>query len=263
MDIVLVPSTLNLTSRLSRLTPGGTGGAELLQTNTEWSYSIPPLNRDEFSFEGTLVDSTPPTLTTPLPNFGSLDSNRGCFVRQLPERDYENPALEVLFDAIDAESVVDLTLEVGTFENADDVITGINLGAGKGGGGAVGGVTIYNGLVPAVELFFTVTATNQNGLRTSGGCGFPESHAYDRSPPLARINPIATVSSHPTQIRALLVLFDEFGLSEVQELAVGRVRGQQGTDALPWQPFNTSLINTPPADNGNVMTRYSFGRVSG
>ncbi len=234
MDIILVPSTLTLTSRLFRLTSGGGGGTaeeELLQTNTEWNYSIPPLHRDEFAFQGALVDSTPPTLATPLPNFDNDPQNRGCFVRQLPG---ENPAFEVFFEALDRESIVNLTLMVGTFKNTYDVITEISLGAGKGGGMAGGGVTIYNELRPAVDLFFTISATNLNGLGASGGCRFVEGHFYDRSPPLARVNPIAEVSSHPTCVQALIVLFDEFGLArEGQELAVGRVRGREGADVLP------------------------------
>lgn len=251
MDVILVPSALNLTSRLFRLTTGGSGDPELLQTSVEWAYTIPPLNRDEFYYRGLLADDTPP-LYTPL---GIESADRDCYVRQLPGRAYDNPAFEVLFDVRDRESPLNLTLGVGTYEHSNDVLPSIELGGG-------GALTVYHDLIPARNLFFTITATNQNGLSSFASCSFVDGHFYDRSPSLGRVNPIGRVTSHPSMIQALVVLFDEVGLDGVQEVAIGRLRGVAGSDVLPWTPFNDSLINTPPGDEEDIMQSYSFGRVS-
>lgn len=249
MDIILVPSTLNLTSRLFRLTTGASSQPELLQTNTEWSYSIPPLHRDEFYYRGTLADQTPPSFTA-LSSFGPL-----CFVQQLPWRPHSNPAFEMLFDVRDRESVLNLSLSVGTSGHADDVFPSIEIGG-------TGAISIFHTLLPAINLFFTITATNQNGLQSFATCSLPRDHFYDRSPPLGRITPIRSVSSHPSMMRALIVLFDEFGFADVQEIAIGRLRGKSGSDVLAWTPFNATLIFTRPVHDGNIMDLYSFGRVS-
>ena len=247
MDVILAPSALNLTSQLFRLTAGGSGEPELLQTSVEWAYSIPPLNRDEFYYRGVLADVTPP-LYTPL-------GGRECVVRQVPGRAFNNPAFEILYEVYDRESLLNYSLSVGTYEYSDDVVGLVELGGN-------GGVTVYDDLIPAANLFFTVEATNQNGLSSFASCSFVGEHFYDRSPPLGRINPIGQVTSHASMIRALVVLFDEVRLSAVQEIAVGRLRGVAGSDVLSWTPFNTSLIYTPPGDGSDVMQLYSFGRVS-
>ena len=246
MDIVLVPSTLTLTSKLFRLRAGSSDQPELLQTNVEWEYSIPPLHRDEFYFQGSLSDTTPPV-------YVAVGSEEACFVRQLPGRLHDNPAFEILYDVSDGESMVFVTLGVGSYEHSNDVVPTVELGGN-------GGLTVFNGLLPAIRLYFTITATNLNGLQSFASCSL--SHFYDRSPPLARINPVGTVSSNPSAILALVVLFDEFGLLESQEVAIGRLPGRLGDDVLPWTPFNTSLISTPPAANGDILNLFSFGRVS-
>lgn len=251
MDIVLVPSSLTLTSQLFRHTTGSSAEPELLQTSVEWEYSIPPLHRDEFYFQGALQDFTPPVFF-PL---SVSDSPGACFVRQLPGRSHSNPAFELLFDVSDEQSMLSLTFGVGANEHSDDVVPSFRLGGN-------GGLTIYDVLLPEVQLTFTVTATNQNGVPSFASCSLPGGHFYDRSPPLGRINPVGAVSSHPDMIEALVVLFDEFGLTEVQEIAIGRLRGQGGDDILPWTPFNTSLIETRPVGSGeSLMDLYSFGRV--
>lgn len=256
MDVVLVPSSLTLTSRLFRLTTGGSGEADLLQTTVEWSYSIPPFNRNEFYYRGILTDNTPPLFVSSdaYDEGTALGGREGCYVRQLPGRSPDNPAFEILFNVVDRESLLNLTLSVGSYERFDDILPLTELGGN-------GGLTIFHSLLLAVSPTFTVTATNLNGLSSHTSCHLAEGRFYDRSPPLARINPVGSVSSHASKILALFVLFDEAGLEQVQEVAVGRLRGVAGDEVLPWTPFNTSLIDTPPSEE-DVMSLYSFGRVS-
>ena len=249
MDLVLAPSALTLTSQLVQLTGAGDfAGQEVLETQTLWRYSIPPLNRDEFYYDGTLSDVSPPQFV-PLPYAESNQSD--CFVRQLPGRQYSNPAFELEYEIMERESVVNMTYRVGDFLTGENVISGTELGGKR--------FVISAELLLGTELFFTVSATNQNGLRSLASCLLP---VYDHSPPTARINPIRPISSHPSMIKALVSLFDEAGFDDSLEIAVGTVPGEYGNDVLSWQPFDVAQINTPPAEDGDVMNLFSFPRVS-
>ena len=250
MDIVLVPSTVNLTTQLVRRQIGGSVSAgvasEVLESNVIWSYSIPPLQKDEFYYQGILKDATPPLFTAL--------TQSDCLVRQLPGRSHDNPAFEVLALAADPQGKPSLMLGVGTSPGFDDVLSYRDFQGDV--------VTLYQPLQPAVELFFTVIATNRNGVQSRASCVFLGGHYYDHSLPQARVTPIRTVSSNPSQVQVLLSLFDEYQLEEVQEVAVGTVPGSWGTDVQSWTPFNLSLIQTPPMDDGQVLHQFSFARVS-
>ena len=215
---------------------------------TLWEYSVPPLNRDEFYYEGRLADTTAP-LFIPLA-YASADQS-DCFMRQLPGRPYGNPAFELDFELAELESVVNITYRAGSFQNGANVILETELGGSR--------IAIPHNLLPAQEIVITVSATNANRLQALASCSLP---VYDRSPPMARINPIRAISSHPSKIRALVVLFDEFGFDSVQEIAVGTIPGESGSDVLPWQQFNTSQIDLPPDLAGDVLNLFSFSRVS-
>lgn len=256
MDIVLVPSTLNLTSELIRRTAGGLGAStdeeEVLQRETHWDYTIPPLNRDEFYYQGTLADETPP-IFTPLT---LVTDQSDCFVRQLPGRQYNHPAFEILFDVRDEESLLNLTLSVGTFSAGEDVLPAVEIEGRM--------LTVHSRLIPATNLVFTITSTNQNGLQSLATCSFLNEHFYDRSPPLVRINPVGAISSHPSTIQALVAVFDEVGLrAEGQEVAIGTVPGERGRDVMDWIPFNATLIDEQPALMSSILERFSYARVSG
>ena len=250
MDIVLVPSDFNLTTQLVQRTGAGRfAEQEVLESNTVWQYSIPPLNRDEFYYQGTLSDATPP-LFTPL----VYAPTRDCFVRQLPGRNHDNPAFEIEYEVVDQESVLNITYTIGTYLNGENLLGKTELGGRR--------LVVPNVLLPGEDLYFTIVARNLNDQESFASCMFPDGVYYDRSPPLARINPIRPISSHPSQIEALVVLFDEYGFSVPQEIAIGLVPGERGSDVMPWTQFAVNPINTPPNIVTDVMDLFSFGRVS-
>ncbi len=247
MDVVLAPTTLNLTTQLVQLTGAGEfADQEILEAEVLWEYSIPPLNRDEFYYEGKLEDTSAPTFS-PLPYANEFP----CFVRQLPWRSYTNPAFELEFEVSDPQGSVNTAYKFGSFVGGGDVIPETELGGRR--------VVIPHELLPISTLFLTLSATNPNGLESLATCQVP---VYDRSPPLARINPIRAVSSHPSRIKALVALFDEYGLQDFQEIAIGSVAGEYGYDVLPWTAFATAGIYSPPDLDGDVMNLFSFARVS-
>ena len=246
MDMVLSPSSLSLTSQLAQTTGAGEFTTEeILQTDTLWYYTIPSLNRDEFYYQGLLTDESPPQFT-PLPY-----ANSECYIRQLAVGDFYSPLFEIEFDVSEPQGLMSTAYQVGSATKTDDIIGNSELVGSR--------IVIPHQLIPASPIHVTVTATNLNGDRTLATCSVP---SYDRSPPLARISPIRAVSSHPSKILALFSLFDEFGLDTPLQVAIGTVPGEYGDDVMGWMNFNLSTITTPPPENGDVLNRFSFKRVS-
>ena len=249
MDIVLVPSEFNLTTQLVQRTGAGQfAEREVLQSDTIWQYSIPPLNSDEFYYQGALADATPPLFIS-LPYAPTAN----CYVRQLPGRSYNNPAFEIEFEAVDDQSTLNFSYSVGTYLNGENVLRRTEIGGKR--------LIVPHRLLPEEELYFTIVTRNLGNVESVANCLFPDGVHYDRSPPFARINPIRSVSSHPSQIEALVVLFDEYGFGAPQEIAIGLVPGERGSSVMPWTPFDVTLINSPPS-TGDVLDLFSFGRVS-
>ena len=247
MKVVLVPSTLTLLTQLVQRTGIGQFAAEeVLENEHVWEYSIPSLNRDEFYYKGILEDTSAPIIL-PL----NYSSGNQCFVRQLPGRMYANPAFELEYNLEDKQSLLDVSFRVGSFQEGADLIAERRIGGKR--------IVVPSSLVSGKRIIFTLLAVNQNSLQTLSTCSLP---AFDTSPPLARINPIKPFSSHPTKMKALVVLFDENQLNNSLEVAIGSIRGQYGTDVLIWTPLDVTSISTPPDMMGNVMNAFSFPRVS-
>ena len=251
MDVILVPSTVTLASQLVQLTGAGEfADQEIRETNTLWEYSIPPFNRNEFYYRGLLTDQTPP-LFTPLEY--TVDQSE-CFVRQLPGRFFNNPAFEIEFNVTDPESLLNVSYRVGTFVNGNDILEKTELASNR--------IVVPDELISGEDIFFTISAENLNGDESFATCKLPGDTYYDRSPPQARIVPIRQVSSHPSMIQALVVLFDEVGFDDSQEIAIGSVPGVDGDDVLGWRVLNASLTMIRPNENGDILNLFSFGRVS-
>ena len=178
----------------------------------------------------------------------------GCYVRQIPERPYTTPAFELEFNLTDPQSLLGVTFNVGASDGTGDYVPISPLGGTR--------VVIPWRVSLATQLHITVVAVNLNGLVSVAKCALS---TFDGSPPLARVNPIRLLSSHPTRIEALLVLFDEYGLGDVQQVAIGTVPGAYGSDVMPWTSFSTTAILTPPTlgVGTSALNLFSFPRVSG
>ena len=244
MDLVLSPTSLSLTAQLAQTTGAGEFATEeILQTDTLWYYSIPSFNRDEFYYKGSLGDESPPNFT-PLPY-----SDSDCYVRQLPVGDFQNPLFEIEFTVTEPQGFITTSYQLGTAPRTNDIIEISEISGRR--------IVVPHRLVPASPIHVTVIATNLNGDKSFAMCSIP---SYDRSPPLARINPIRLHSSHPSKISALFTLFDEFGLDTPIQVAIGTVPGDYGSDVMDWSDFDLSGIFTPPTSDGN-LTQFSFKRV--
>ena len=246
MDLQLTPSNLNLTSRLVRITSAGPIPTEqVLDSQTLWHYLVPNVDRNEYQYAGTTPDPAPPVLA-PSP----YSNNSTCFVRQLSGRSYSNPAFELEVFISEPQGVPSVSYRVGTYEQGDDIIKDMNIAGTR--------LVIPHQLVPAQSVFISVQASNPVTEASIGQC---EMIVYDRSPPLARVEPIRSFTSRSDQFQVLLSLFDEFGLEDVQYVAMGTVAGENGNDIVDWQAINaTQLINTPPV-GGAGEDLYAFPRV--
>ena len=243
MDLQLTPSNLNLTSRLVRITSAGaTPTEQVLDSQTLWHYLVPSVDRNEYRYSGTTPDPAPPLLS-PSP----YSNNSTCFVRQLSGRSYTNPAFELEIFISEPQGVPSVSYSVGT--QGSDIISSVNMAGAR--------LVVPHQLVPAQTVYVTVQASNAVTEPSIGQCVMV---VYDRSPPLARVEPIRSLTSRPDEFQVLLSLFDEFGLEDIQYVAMGTVAGKNGNDISDWQPINaTLLINTPPSGTGEEL--YAFPRV--
>ena len=244
MDLILYPTSLNLTTKLiQRVGVGDLATEQELENNVLWSYDIPDVNMEsEFYYIGTHEDTTPPIFTV-LP-YASNDSE--CAIRQLSGRDYVNPAFEIEFEVEETEGFPDVRLMIGTYENGENVLAQ-NVLRGKR-------LVMPSTLSVDDNLVATVSATNQNGLQSSAHCILSN---YAAAPPQARVVPFSDTTSHPNEFQVLLVLFDRYGLAEDMEVVVGTVGGSEGNDLLDWMTLETDRINQIIDDE-----KFSFPRVS-
>ena len=244
MDLILEPTSLNLTTQLIQRTGAGEfADEEVLESEVLWSYEIPSINRNEFYYQGTYTDETPPTFI-PL----SYSNGSNCYIRQLTGREYINPGFEIEFTIEEQESLTDLFYRIGTFDNGNDVISITEINGQR--------LVMPHLLLSTNQMTATITATNQNGQESVAMCRLQN---YDLSPPQARVIPISDITSHPNQFEVLLVLFDEYGLTDNMEVAVGTIPGDEGNDLLDWITLTTSMIDEIPDETG--LGLYSFGRV--
>ena len=243
MDLILYQSSLNLTKQLiQRSGVGSEASEEVLESDVAWSYSIPYVNlEDEFHYIGTSKDTTPPVFLT-LP----YKTDTSCNIRQLHGREYSNPAFEIEFGLEDSEGLFDIQFMIGTYENGDDVLKSHLLRGNR--------LVKSHSLSFDENLIATILATNQNGLSSSTKCTLTN---YDSSPPQARVIPFSDTTSHPNQFQVLLVLFDQYGITDDMEIAVGTTSGIEGNDLLNWTTLQTNRINQIINDE-----KFSFLRVS-
>ena len=249
MNLKLSPSLLNLTAALIRQTGAGAfADLEVLDSQVLWQYSVPPVQQEEYMYNGLTQDETAPSFTKL--SYDSSDVTPSCFVRQLPNRAYSQPAFEIEIDLEDCEDYLNIAFRVGTYLDGDDVFQ-VHIFNGQR-------IVVPDGLETGRRLFVTVEATNSMGLQSIARC---QLFTYDTSPPMARINPRSLFSSHPFQLESLLVLFDEYGLVDTYEVSIATSPGDYN-NIMQWKEFNTSLINTLPFEPSSNLSLFSAPRVS-
>ena len=249
MNLKLSPSLLNLTTALIRRTGAGAfADLEVLDSQILWQYSVPPIQTEEYMYNGLTEDNTAPNFTKLL--YDDSTATPSCFVRQLPNRLYSQPAFEIEVDLRDCEDYLNTTFRVGTHLDGDDVFQTHVFSSQR--------IIVPDSLETGRRLFITVETTNSMGLQSRARC---QLFTYDTSPPMARINPRSLFSSHPFQLESLVVLFDEYGLEDTYEISVATSPGDYSNIML-WQEFNLTLINTPPLLPSSNLSLFSPPRVS-
>ena len=81
-----------------------------------------------------------------------------------------------------------------------------------------------------VPLFFTVTASNSAGGKSTATCSIP---TYDVTLPMGRIEPAFRTTSNPSILESTSVLYDD---SEIisEQVAIGFGPGIWGDQIVPW-----------------------------
>ena len=249
MNLKLSPSLLNLTAGLIRQTGAGAfADLQVLDSQILWQYSVPPVQQEEYMYNGVTQDETAPSFTKL--SYDDGISSPSCYVHQLPNRLYSQPAFEIEVDLEDCEDYLSTTFRVGTHLDGDDVFQ-MHLFSGQR-------IVVPNSLETGKRLFVTVEATNSMGLQSIARC---QLYTYDTSPPMARINPRSLFSSHPFQLESLVVLFDEYGLEDTYAISIATSPGDY-SNIMQWQEFSITLINAPPSEPASNLSLFSPPRVS-
>lgn len=241
MDLILHPTSLNLTTKLmQRVGTGDSATENELESDVRWSYSIPDVElENEFDYISTYSDPTPPV-------FHPLEyaNDSLCSIRQLSGRKFFNPAFELEYSVSETEGLSDVHLLIGTQENIGNALSKTVVQGER--------LVLPSSLSNEKDAIVTLIASNQDGLQSSANCIITN---YDLSPPQARVIPYSKITSHPEKFEVLLSLFDEYGLEDYIELAIGTVTGLEGNDIMDWIKLDTDIIN----QNTN---EFSFPRVS-
>ncbi|KAK3609657.1 hypothetical protein CHS0354_035942 [Potamilus streckersoni] len=212
-----------------------------------WRYSTPTIKKNIIDSFDKEEDSSPPQIGNPVKNavgrrsIGSSQDDHQCQVRQLPNRDYTEPAFSIAVEAADDRSEVKLFLDVGTMPGGQDVLNQKQLGGPK--------TELTELLSPAGQpLYFTVWAENSAGNRARATCQLP---TYDITLPSGRFTAEFVRTSNPSTLKATVVVFEDSALTSAH-VGVGFGMDIYGEQVVPWtytqlqqQSFDLNIGNDP------------------
>ncbi|OWF46933.1 Delta-like protein 1 [Mizuhopecten yessoensis] len=222
MDLILVPLKLDLR-----------GFAELnllfvtvtVFDASLWSYTTPTIKRNIFTTPMISSDSSPPEFP---PNSVSSrrkrSSPKGCLVEQVKFRSPLDAAFKLEVSTLDETSQVKLVYAIGTQHGGTNVVDWTDMG-----GASL--LVPTNDLPSGVPLYWTVKASNTQGLQAFSYCTLP---TYDTSIPDGRIDPSYKFSSHPNKLSGTVVVFDDSTLEKSHEKAIGFSSGKYGSELVHW-----------------------------
>ncbi|XP_076086943.1 uncharacterized protein LOC143057517 [Mytilus galloprovincialis] len=210
---------------------------------TLWEYTSPSIEKNVIDNRKKEKDLTDPVITEFINKPGTERKKRSttkCLVRQIPNQDFTEPQFEVSIHAGDDRSGIRLYLDVGTVPDGRDVLDKRELG---------GPATILSEVlkVSGVPLYFTVTAENDSGQKSTASCYLS---TYDVTPPGGRIDEDYKTTSNPSVIKASVTVYEDSELVETK-VAMGYGKDIWGEQIVPWQDveLDQSTINHITAES--------------
>ncbi|XP_046360096.2 uncharacterized protein LOC124137716 [Haliotis rufescens] len=267
MDVEMVPLEMTLRGQV-------TTEVELLLVTIKkilyeaviWRYATPVIRKRLIDTGKKEEDKSPPQFLNYVDKTGgsgrqkrAVSTSRSCLVRQLSDRDYTEPAVEIAIAAQDDRSQVQIFVDAGTKPGLTDVLRRVSLG---------GPSTIItqrfskNGY--GVPVFFTVYGENSAGARSTVTCSIP---TYDVTPPGGRLTSDFSSTSNPAELRGNVVVYEDSDLVK-SSVGVGLGRGIYGDEVIAYNSVNlkdrTNAHYDPSTDNfGLEALKYFTGLKDG
>ncbi|XP_048258679.1 uncharacterized protein LOC124137747 [Haliotis rufescens] len=229
-------------------------------------YTAPVIKKRLFDTVKKEEDTSPPEFLDYVDKPGgsgqkkkTVSTSRSCLVRQLPDRDYTEPAVEIAIAAQDDRSQVQIFVDAGTKPGLSDVLSGEKLG---------GPSTIITQRFPqsshGAPVFFTVYGENSAGKRSTVTCSIP---TYDVTPPGGRLTPDFSSTSNPAELRGNVVVYDDSDLVK-SSVGVGLGRGIYGDEVIAYNSVNLKKRNSVQYDSasdnaGHEALKHFTGRKDG
>ncbi|XP_048258717.1 uncharacterized protein LOC124137708 isoform X1 [Haliotis rufescens] len=231
-----------------------------------WRYATPGIRKRLIDTGKKEEDKSPPQFLNYVDNTGgsgrkkrAVSTSRSCLVRQLPDRDYTEPAVEIAIAAQDDRSQVQIFVDAGTKPGLSDVLRRVSLG------GPSSIITQrFSKNVYGVPVFFTVYGENSAGARSTVTCSIP---TYDVTPPGGRLTSDFSSTSNPAELRGNLVVYEDSDLVK-SSVGVGLGRGIYGDEVIAYNSVNlkdrTNAHYDPSSDNfGHEALKHFTGRKDG
>ncbi|KAK6192291.1 hypothetical protein SNE40_003784 [Patella caerulea] len=258
MDVELIPLKLRLLARvLVRIEiPHIVKFEKILFSSEIWEYTTPSIRSRLIDYKNEEKDTTAPTFSEYTDTKSARRKRavaepintptRHCSVRQLPDRDYTEPAIEISVRSEDDKSQVRLFVTAGTKPGLSDALRQIQLG---GQSSIITTILKEDG----VPIYFTVVGKNSEGASSTVTCSIP---TYDVTLPGGRLEVDFITSSNPGVLKASVVVYEDSELVYTA-LGVGYGRGIYGDEIVRWTPINMKYqeaqIYNPASDpHGHV-----------
>ncbi|KAK6174798.1 hypothetical protein SNE40_013376 [Patella caerulea] len=248
MDLELVPLRLRLLGIVTlRIKLLFVTIKKTLFKATLWEYSTPVIRKRLIDFGKKEKDASPPAFSEYTDSKSGRKkravgetintATRQCSVRQLPDRDYTEPAIELSVRSEDDKSQVRLFLQGGTRPGLQDAFPETELG----GPSSVITTRLSHSGIP---IYFTVVGKNSGGGSATVTCSIP---TYDTSLPGGRFTADFVTSSNPRVLKASVVVFEDSDL-EYSAIGVGVGRGIYSDEMENWTPVNLKNRNNQNYD---------------
>lgn len=199
-----------------------------------WSYTSPTISGNVLTIGDENIDDSPPEFRS-LAHAGNRTRRSNgdvvpCSVHQLPNRFPTTPAFEIEVSAYDDESDVSFYLDIGKYRRGRNVRSEFQMG---------GPLLLSTDPLPSgVPLYFTLKASNSQGISSSTTCSIP---TYDTTPPGGRVDRSYEISSHPFALSALLVCHDDSKLETNGRASVGLGAGKG--NVIAWYDFSFNAVS--------------------
>ena len=194
---------------------------------TLWKYSVPLIRKNIFNKKKKDEDKSPPNIMPATTNARRRrEGPRGCIVKQMPRRRFDDTAFSLEMYAQDEVSEIKLFYAIGTNRGGTNVVGWTEMGGSS--------LLVPVKLPGGIPLYWTVKARNSQGQEAVTQCSL---NTFDSTLPDGRVEHAYKFSSHPSKLVASVIAFEDSPLVDTHYKAVGYSPGQFGSQFIYWEPL--------------------------